>query len=42
MEHFEQEREGARAWRKIFEQTTATLLRQSAQEYRGSERAGRD
>jgi hypothetical protein len=31
IEHFESERESARAWRKILEQTTATLLRQSAQ-----------
>jgi NTE family protein len=28
--HFEAERESSRAWRKILEQTTATLLRQSA------------
>jgi NTE family protein len=28
--HFEAERESTRAWRKILEQTTATLLRQSA------------
>ncbi len=32
MEHFEAEREKTRAWRKILEQTTSTLLRQSAQE----------
>jgi NTE family protein len=30
--HFEAERESTRAWRKILEQTTSTLLRQSAQE----------
>jgi NTE family protein len=30
--HFEAEREKTRAWRKILEQTTSTLLRQSAQE----------
>ncbi len=30
--HFETEREKTRAWRKILEQTTSTLLRQSAQE----------
>ena len=29
---FEAEREKTRAWRKILEQTTSTLLRQSAQE----------
>jgi NTE family protein len=32
VEHFEAEREKTRAWRKILEQTTSTLLRQSAQE----------
>jgi NTE family protein len=32
MKHFEAEREKTRAWRKILEQTTSTLLRQSAQE----------
>jgi NTE family protein len=31
MRHFEAERESTRAWRKILEQTTSTLLRQSAQ-----------
>ncbi len=31
IKHFEAERESTRAWRKIFEQTTSTLLRQSAQ-----------
>ncbi len=30
--HFEAEREKTRAWRKILEQTTSTLLRQSAQQ----------
>ena len=30
--HFEAERESTRAWRKILEQTTSTLLRQSAAE----------
>jgi hypothetical protein len=30
--HFEAEREPTRAWRKILEQTTSTLLRQSAQQ----------
>jgi NTE family protein len=30
VEHFEAERETTRAWRKILEQTTSTLLRQSA------------
>jgi NTE family protein len=32
VEHFESEREKTRAWRKILEQTTSTLLRQSAQD----------
>jgi predicted acylesterase/phospholipase RssA len=32
VKHFEAEREPTRAWRKILEQTTSTLLRQSAQE----------
>jgi NTE family protein len=32
VKHFEAERETTRAWRKILEQTTSTLLRQSAQE----------
>jgi predicted acylesterase/phospholipase RssA len=32
VEHFAAEREKTRAWRKILEQTTSTLLRQSAQE----------
>jgi NTE family protein len=32
VKHFEAERESTRAWRKILEQTTSTLLRQSAQE----------
>ncbi len=32
VKHFEAERERTRAWRKILEQTTSTLLRQSAQE----------
>jgi NTE family protein len=32
VKHFESEREKTRAWRKILEQTTSTLLRQSAQE----------
>ena len=31
VKHFEAEREKTRAWRKILEQTTSTLLRQSAQ-----------
>jgi NTE family protein len=31
VEHFEAERESTRAWRKILEQTTSALLRQSAQ-----------
>jgi predicted acylesterase/phospholipase RssA len=31
VKHFEAEREPTRAWRKILEQTTSTLLRQSAQ-----------
>src|SRR5579864_3844923 len=31
IQHFEAERESTRAWRKILEQTTSTLLRQSAQ-----------
>ncbi len=30
VKHFEAEREKTRAWRKILEQTTSTLLRQSA------------
>ena len=30
--HFEAERESTRAWRKILEQTTSTLLRESAQQ----------
>jgi NTE family protein len=32
VKHFEAEREKTRAWRKILEQTTSTLLRQSSQE----------
>jgi predicted acylesterase/phospholipase RssA len=32
VKHFESEREKTRAWRKILEQTTSALLRQSAQE----------
>ncbi len=32
VKHFEAERESTRAWRKILEQTTTTLLRQSAEE----------
>jgi NTE family protein len=32
VKHFEAEREKTRAWRKILEQTTSTLLRQSAQD----------
>ena len=32
VKHFEAEREPTRAWRKILEQTTSTLLRQSAQD----------
>jgi NTE family protein len=32
IKHFEAEREKTRAWRKILEQTTSTLLRQSAQD----------
>ncbi len=32
VKHFEAERESTRAWRKILEQTTATVLRQSAQD----------
>ena len=32
VKHFEAEKEKTRAWRKILEQTTATLLRQSAQD----------
>jgi predicted acylesterase/phospholipase RssA len=32
VKHFDDEREKTRAWRKILEQTTSTLLRQSAQE----------
>jgi predicted acylesterase/phospholipase RssA len=32
VKHFEAEREKTRAWRKILEQTTSALLRQSAQE----------
>jgi hypothetical protein len=28
--HFEAERESTRAWRKILEQTTSTLVRRSA------------
>ena len=31
VKHFDAERESTRAWRKILEQTTSTLLRQSAQ-----------
>jgi hypothetical protein len=31
IEHFESEREPTSAWRKILEQTTSALLRQSAQ-----------
>jgi len=34
VEHFAAERERTRAWRKILEQTTSTLLRQSAQQPR--------
>ena len=34
VKHFEAEREKTRAWRKILEQTTSTLLRQSAQRAR--------
>ena len=37
VKHFEAERESTRAWRKILEQTTSTLLRQSA----GSRAPGR-
>jgi NTE family protein len=32
VEHFEAEKESTRAWRKILEQTTSALLRQSAQQ----------
>jgi NTE family protein len=32
VKHFDAERESTRAWRKILEQTTSTLLRQSAQQ----------
>ena len=32
IDHFAAEREKTRAWRKILEQTTSTLLRQSAQD----------
>jgi predicted acylesterase/phospholipase RssA len=32
VKHFEAERESTKAWRKILEQTTSTLLRQSAQD----------
>jgi NTE family protein len=32
VKHFESERESTRAWRKILEQTTSTVLRQSAQD----------
>jgi predicted acylesterase/phospholipase RssA len=32
VKHFEAERESTRAWRKILEQTTSTLLRQSSQQ----------
>ena len=32
VKHFEAERESTRAWRKILEQTTSTVLRQSAQD----------
>ena len=32
VKHFEAERESTRAWRKILEQTTSTLLRQSAEQ----------
>ena len=32
VQHFEAAREPTRAWRKILEQTTSTLLRQSAQQ----------
>jgi len=32
VKHFEAEREKTRAWRKILEQTTSTVLRQSAQD----------
>src|SRR5579884_3659630 len=32
IQHFEAEREKTRAWRKILEQTTSTLLRQSAED----------
>ena len=32
VKHFAAEKEKTRAWRKILEQTTATLLRQSADE----------
>jgi predicted acylesterase/phospholipase RssA len=32
VKHFEAERESTRAWRKILEQTTSTLLRQSAED----------
>ena len=33
VKHFEAEQEPTRAWRKILEQTTSTLLRQSAQQH---------
>jgi hypothetical protein len=32
VKHFEAERESTRAWRKILEQTTSTVLRQAAQQ----------
>ena len=32
VKHFSAEKENTRAWRKILEQTTGTLLRQSADE----------
>ena len=39
VKHFEAEREKTRAWRKILEQTTSTLLRQSAPPAAGSDAA---
>ena len=39
VKHFEGEREKTHAWRKILEQTTSTLLRQSDQDGRGAQPA---
>jgi transposase InsO family protein len=41
MKHYEAEQGRTRAWRKILEQTTGALLRQSADEGRQSNDGGR-